>query len=114
MRILNQSKHSLIAPQGAIADTVVSRLIGLLNRTSIRPEEALIITQCRQIHMFFMRFPIDAIFIDKKDRVVGLVRHIKPWRMSPYFFRASKVIELYPGTIEKSQTQTGDQILIEG
>jgi len=93
-----------------MADTFFSRLVGLLNRRSLNTGEALMITHCRSIHMFFMRFAIDAIFVDKENRVVGVVEGIKPFCLSPIFFKASYVIELPEGIIKKSRTAIGDQI----
>lgn len=108
MRILNLTQDTAIAKHATIADSFFSHLVGLLNRSSLSDGEALIITQCKSIHMFFMRFAIDAIFVDKQNHVVGLVRNIKPFRMSPVFLKASFVIELPVGTIEKSNTSLGD------
>ncbi|MCA9398623.1 MAG: DUF192 domain-containing protein, partial [Candidatus Omnitrophica bacterium] len=65
------------------------------------------------IHMFFMRFAIDAVFVDKNDHVVGLVENIKPWRLSPIFFKASYVIELPAGTIQETGTSKNDKIKIQ-
>ncbi|MCK5580871.1 MAG: DUF192 domain-containing protein [Candidatus Omnitrophica bacterium] len=96
-----------------MADTAVSRLVGLLNRKHLPQEEALVITDCRSIHMFFMRFAIDVIFADKNKKVVGLVKNIKPFFMSPYFFRAYYAIEASSGVIELSKTQLGDSIVFE-
>ncbi len=62
------------------------------------------------IHMFFMRFAIDVIFVDGQNRVIGLVERIKPFRMSPYFFRAKWAIELSAGTIEKTGVRQGDEL----
>jgi len=87
-------------------------MTGLLKRASLRPEEALVITRCQSIHMFFMRFAIDAIFVDRDHSVVGLVQNIKPFRLSPIFFKASSVIEVPPGVIVQSRTAIGDQITI--
>jgi hypothetical protein len=60
--------------------------------------------------MFFMRFAIDVIFVDKKNSVVGLVKHIKPFRLSPLFFRASYAIETPVGVIVQTKTALGDKI----
>ena len=110
MRIINKTRNRLIAENGRFADTVISRLVGLLNQSSISPGEALVITECRSIHMLFMRFSIDVIFVDRKNKVVGVVHQIQPFRMSPYFFRANKAIEISPGIINKTQTIVGDEI----
>ena len=114
MRIINKTRNTVIAEQVVIADTALSRLKGLLGRNSLASREAMVITQCRSIHMFFMRFAIDAIFVDKKNRVVGVVKRIKPFLMSPYYWRASSAIELCEGMIEFTHTQVGDEIEIQG
>jgi uncharacterized membrane protein (UPF0127 family) len=110
--IINTTKDTVIAHKGSIADTFFSRMIGLLNRDSLLPDEALIITRCQSIHMFFMRFPIDAIFVDRHARVVGILEHIKPFFLSRIFFRSSYVIELPAGAIVQNKTSLGDKIEI--
>ena len=113
MKIINISNKKVICQNASLADTPISRIFGLLKHKSLPPDEGLVITRCRSIHMFFMRFAIDVIFIDKNSRIVGLVKSIKPFRMSPYFFKARSAIELAAGTIEKTRTLIGDQILFE-
>lgn len=108
MKIINQSKQTLIAARAELADTAVSRLVGLLGRSSLPEGQAMVITQCRSIHMLFMKFPIDVIFVDRQDRVVGLVEGIKPFALSPYFWRSSYVVEAPCGTIKRSRTAVGD------
>ncbi|HSV42976.1 MAG TPA: DUF192 domain-containing protein [Candidatus Bathyarchaeia archaeon] len=102
----------MIALQAQKADSALSRLKGLLGRESIGEDEGLIITQCRSIHMFFMRFAIDVIFVDRTHKVIGLVRNIKPFQLSPYFFRSSYVIEIPPGKIDQTRTEIGDIVSI--
>ncbi|MDZ4241213.1 MAG: DUF192 domain-containing protein, partial [Candidatus Omnitrophota bacterium] len=111
MQILNQTRNTTVAENAVMADTAFSRLKGLLGRSEIGSREALVITQCRSIHMFFMKFAIDVIFADRHDRAVGLVSRIKPFCMSPYFFRASYAVELPEGAIASSRTQKGDQLV---
>lgn len=110
MKILNHTQNSLIADKVRVADKFVSRLVGLLDRKEIYPGEALIITNCQQIHMFFMKFPIDVIFIDRSDIVVGLVENISPFSMSPIFLQSHRAIELPAGAISQSRTSLGDII----
>jgi uncharacterized membrane protein (UPF0127 family) len=110
VKIINETRNTTIAESVQLADTVFSRLIGLLDRSDIASQEALIITHTRSIHMFFMRFSIDVIFVDKAFRVVGLVKHIKPFQMSPYFWRAHYAIETATQTISASRTEIGDKI----
>ncbi len=108
MKIINTTRQTVIAQRASTADTFASRAVGLLNRASLDPGEALIIKPCNAIHMFFMRFAIDAIFVDKNNRVAGLLKAIKPFHLSPIFLKSSFVIEASVGTIEASKTCVGD------
>src|SRR3989344_2443257 len=110
MRIFNKSKNTVIAQNASLADTFSTRMKGLLGRQELSAGEALVITKCRSIHMFFMRFAIDAIFVDNQDRVVGLVENIKPFCLSPIFLHSRYVIELKPGTIAATKTSFHDQL----
>ncbi len=113
MKIYNKSQDNLISNQATLADTFFSRMIGLLKHTSLPRNEALIITHCNSIHMFFMKFPIDVIFVDKKDKVVGLVERIKPNRLSSTYWKASYAIELAEGVIAEKKVQIGDQLILD-
>ena len=112
MPIVNLTQRKILAETVEIAQNPLSRMKGLLGRTELRSKEALVITGCQSIHMFFMRFAIDVIFVDKKNSVVGLTANIKPFMLSPIFWKSSCAIELPAGTIEASQTQLGDQLQI--
>jgi len=110
MKIFNKSKNTVIAQNACLADTFRTRMKGLLGRDKIAAGEALVITKCRSVHMLFMRFAIDAIFVDKQSRVVGLVADIRPFHLSPLFFHARYVIELPSGAIMATKTSLGDQL----
>jgi len=113
MKITNTIRNITLATKGEVADSFSNRMKGLLGRESLEKDEALVLTNCRQIHMFFMRFAIDAIFLDKTNKVVGIVQDIKPFHCSPIFWHAHLVIELATGTIKSSKTQLNDIIKIE-
>lgn len=114
MLIQNLSRQTILVSEARLADTAFSRLKGLLGRTALRSSEGLVITHCRSIHMFFMRFAIDVVFADRNLRVVGLATEIRPFRISSYFFRSFYAIEVPAGTIAKTATQKGDQLAFEG
>ena len=65
---------------------------------------------CNSIHMFFMRYPLDIIFVSKDGRVVFMYRGIKPWRMGRVVRGAKIAIELPEGAIDRSSTQVGDRL----
>ncbi len=112
MIISNVTRQTVIAKDARLADTPLKRLIGLLGKKSLAPNEALIIKPCNSIHMFFMKFPIDVIFLDGENHAVGIVENIKPFQLSPLFWQARLAIELPIGAIKQSATQRGDIVRI--
>lgn len=110
MKILNSTQNTIIADNGRMADNFMARLVGLLNQSQIVPGEALVISPCQQIHMFFMKFSIDVIFVNNSDIVVGLVENIQPFAMSPIIRNSYRAIEVPSGTISQSRTCMGDAI----
>jgi uncharacterized protein len=74
-------------------------------------DAGLLIDPCSSIHMFFMRFPLDVIYLNKDDQVVRVQQGIRPWRIGPLHTRGARyVIELPVGVIERSGTSVGDQL----
>ena len=112
MRIINLTKNTLLADEAKIGNTFFTRLIGLLNRNSLKKGEALILTPSNCIHSLFMRFTIDVIFLDKTGKVVAVLPSFKPFRLSRIYFNSGIVIELPENTLKLTQTQPGDIIKI--
>lgn len=110
MSAINRTKGTEIAAEVELADTFFSRMRGLLGRRELNEGQALLITRCQSIHMFFMRFPIDVIFVDKNNVVVGLTSNIRPFQLSPVFFKSSFVLECPAGTIADKAVSVGDQL----
>jgi hypothetical protein len=113
MKIINRSRNTVLADKARIADNFFSRLVGLLNRSSLNPGEALVITPSNSIHSFFMRFTFDALFLDRNRRVIALTSGFKPFRLSRIYFRAVTTIELPEGAIQASKTQIKDEIITQ-
>jgi len=112
VKIINITKGTVVADNAVIASTFFKRLKGLLGRKSIEKGEALIIQSCNSIHSFFMRFPIDVLFVNKTDKVVAVTNSFAPFRISKIYFTASYVIELPAGSIKATSTSVGDKIEI--
>jgi hypothetical protein len=105
--IRNKSKESLIAKKAKVADNFFLRLAGLMFRKSIDYDTALIFYHAPSIHTFFMRFPIDVVFLDKDMRVVKVVLALKPARIV-FCPKAAVTIELAPYKTSKNPIETGD------
>jgi len=88
-------------------------MIGLIGKKQIFQEEALLIPRCQSIHMFFMSFSIDVLFVSKENRVVGMVKNIRPFFLSPIFWKSSYAVELPAGKIVQTQTSLGDILILE-
>ena len=107
----NRTRRCPVATKVRRAATARARAKGLLGRSEMPPEEGLWITPCPMIHTFFMRFPIDVLFLDKQGRVVRVVEKMPPWRISPWVISAHSVLELCGGALEGS-VDVGDKIEI--
>lgn len=112
LKILNLTRNTILAENTIIADSFFSRLQGLLGKDGLAAGEGLILKPCDSIHTFFMRFSIDAVFVDKNNRAIRLYHSLKPWRISGIFLRAAFCIELPARTLQFSFTQEGDRIEI--
>jgi uncharacterized protein len=111
--VQNVTRDVIVAQDAEIADSLWGRFRGLMLRSpaSFGPGSGLLIDPCSSIHMFFMRFPIDVLYVDREDRVVRVQHRIKPWRVGPLHTKGARyVVELPAGTIERTGTQVGDSI----
>lgn len=112
MLIRNISRNSILANHCSIARTFFARFRGLQLKKSLPQGHGLLITPCNSIHMFFMRFSIDAVFIDSNNKVIYIDEGIRPWRVSKVIRKARSVLELPAGTVSATDTRVGDQLLI--
>ena len=105
----NATRGCPVAARVQTADDAASRSKGLLGRSSLASDEGLWIVPCPMIHTFFMKFPIDVVFLDRGLRVVRVIENLKPWRLSPWVFSAHSVLELMGGVL-KGGVAVGDQL----
>lgn len=96
-----------------MADSPFKRMKGLLGKKGLKPGEALIIKPCNSIHTFFMRFPIDVLFVSKDNRVIKAISGIKPFRLTYIYYHADFAVELTAGIISSTATCTGDHLSID-
>lgn len=96
-----------------IAETRVSRMVGLLGRSSLAAGDGLVIEPCSMVHTWFMRFPIDVLFIDADGRVVRAVDALGPFGMAWGGWHARTTIELPAGTLRSAGVMPGARVRIE-
>jgi len=111
-RLLNVTRGTLLGDAIDLADTSAKRTTGLLKHKELLPGEGLWIIPCEGVHTFFMKFPIDLVYIDKKSVVRKIVPNVAPWRLS-MCLPAHSIIELPAGTIVPGSTCKGDQLAFE-
>ncbi len=93
--IINKSKNLTVARRVRFADSFFLRLKGLMFSKSIGEDAAWIFRRAPSIHTFFMRFPIDVVFLDKDKRVIKIKPAVQPWRIVSCL-RSSFTLELPP------------------
>ncbi len=119
VRVRNEVRGSTLASNARVADRLTTRLMGLMfserlqDVDSFGERDALLIEPCNSIHMCFMRYPIDVVFIDANDEVVGQIEDIKPWRFTKIYWNARKALELPVGRIAETDTRVGDTLSIQ-
>lgn len=114
MRIIHQKSRVVLGENIIKATSFFRRLRGyMFYRTPKQSFDGLYFPNAKTIHNCFVRFSIDAIFIDKNYKVVKVIKGFKPWRFSGIYLKASHVIELPQNVIPKT-LEVGDMLLLEG
>ena len=110
--IFNPATGHPLATRAWAAATLWQRLRGLIGH-SLKPGEALLLFSCQAIHTIGMREPIDVVFLNHNSLILHEIHSIKPWRLSRFVWGAAVVIELPAGTLRRSGTLPGHQLLLE-
>ena len=121
LRARNLSRSTAIAERLEVADGLWGKFMGLMGRPGLEPDAGLWLTDSNGIHMMFMRFAIDAVFLGNPDPgregarpVVSVHRGLRAWTgLVPLVPGAHGVLELPVGTIERSGTAVGDLVVLE-
>lgn len=108
----NQTRQTVLGAAVDVADTSAKRRTGLLKHERLAPGEGLWISPCESVHTFFMKFPIDLVYLDKQKKVKKVRNAVPPWRMSACL-TAESVLELPAGTAEQTGTRPGDELAFE-
>ena len=109
----NLDTGSIVADRVGVAATRATRRVGLLNRASLEPGEALWIVPSRGVHTWGMRFAIDVIALDEHGVVIDCVARLQPRRIRLPRRGTAGVLELAAGTLERTGTDIGHHIEFE-
>ncbi len=113
VRVINTTRSAMLAERAGFANTVTTRAIGLMGQATLPEGSGLVIDPCTSIHMFFMRFAIDAIYVSQEGTVLRVLPSLRPWRIGPIILRARYVVELPAGTAARTGTAPGDTLRVE-
>lgn len=106
--IYNHTRKNMVCEEVELAFTFFARLKGLMFRKSFKPQQGLLLSPCNSVHMFFMHFSIDVVFIDKGHKVIAVEHNLRPWQVSRRHRKAKYTLELAAGRIEATGLRIGD------
>jgi uncharacterized membrane protein (UPF0127 family) len=115
MRAVHERTGKVLADQLEVPRTFVGRGIGLMFRSRLDPGRGMWINPCEggSIHMLFMRFAIDAVFLDRQERVKKVIPNLPAWYGVVWLvWGAQSVLELPAGSTAEIDLKQGDQILL--
>jgi uncharacterized membrane protein (UPF0127 family) len=111
--VRNVTRGTTLGERVRVASSTLDRTVGLLRTPSLEPGEGLWIERSPSIHMFFMPYAIDAIFVSKQSRVTKVAANLKPWRVVWWAPGARDCLELPAGAAAAAATQVGDELAME-
>ncbi len=106
----NLTRGTLVAARVEEATRFFARLRGLLGRDGLAEGAGFLIAPCSSIHTFFMRFPIDVLFLGEGGRALRAISALRPFRTTRIYPAAACVVELPAGALARSNTAEGDQL----
>jgi uncharacterized membrane protein (UPF0127 family) len=118
LRAVNQTRATVLCEHLEEAGGMTGKSRGLLGRDGLEAQAGMLFEAGRLepfmcMHMLFMRFAIDVVFLNRQGRAIRIDRDLRPWRISSIVWGARKALELPAGAAARSQTEVGDQIIFE-
>ena len=113
VRAVNTTRGTVLGEFIRVADTGLSRIIGLLGERKLSPGDGLLIVPSQGVHTWGMLFPIDIVVLDRDWNVLALRPRMRQFRMTRIFWKAAAVLELPPGVLDSSSTALGDTLTFD-
>lgn len=101
--------NAILADKVSMADDFIKRFLGLMGKKRLRKGEGLLLLHSPSIHCFFMKISIDAIYLSKEMRVLG-IETLQPWSIGKHFRKTAHVLEIEAGAASK--VKVGDTIVL--
>ena len=112
-RVHRSSDGLVICARCEVPESAFGRMRGLLGRDGLEPGAGMLIDRAPSVHMFFMRFPLDIVFLDRDWRVVAVRHDLRPWRMAAAR-GAVAALELPAGAAAAAGIEEGDVLAVDG
>ena len=106
---LKLSTGEVVCHKMLVTRNIFLRMKGLMFSSDLPGCDGFLISPCNSIHTFFMRYPLDIVFLDNKFKVVKVFYNLNPWRMTRIYFTSHQVLEMKAGTLKKNLNQ-GDTL----
>ena len=106
------AEGTVVCERCEIADRYFARMRGLLGRDRLEPGGGMLLTPEPSVHMFFMRFPVDVVFLDRDHKVVSVRHELRPWQVAGAR-GAHASLELPAGTAASAGIAEGDVLVFE-
>lgn len=113
LRISNPVRGSVLGERIGIADTTLTRFVGLMGRGSLAPGHGLLIKPSNGVHTLWMRFSIDVLLLDTQHRVLCVYENLRPFRITAINWKAASALELPVGTTAATNTRVGDILQLD-
>ena len=113
VRFVHTATNIVICERAIVAGTFLKRLVGLLGRGALPPDEGLWIVPSAGVHTIGMRFPIDVVLLDAKLHVLEVHRGVPSRRFVGLFSRSASALELPAQSVGSAMLRRGDRLIIE-
>lgn len=113
VRVVNTTRGTVLGERVRVAETGLSRIVGLLGERELRQGDGLLIVPSQGVHTWGMLFPIDIVVLDRGWNVLALRRRMRAFRMTRLFWKAAAVLELPSGMLDSTATAVGDTLAFE-
>lgn len=110
LRAVNRTRGTVVGECIRVAESGLTRIVGLLGERDLLPGDGLLIVPSQGVHTLGMLFAIDIVVLDGEWNVIAIRREVRPFRLTPVFWKAAAVLELPSGMAESCRTLVGDTL----